>query len=376
MIRNRLQKGSITLRSGRWFTRYRTGTDRRMVSEFLHEKDHVHHSANCPAVKRLNQEVMVRVNSEKEQVGASLSVARFVEYTFMPWVRANKKASTQRSYRQGWSRLEAHFGETTLSEYKTSDASRFLSSLAEKGQGRHFLAATRSLVSSIFSLAVNLGQLDRNPLSEAKVLSKVKPPPKAKKYSLREVQVLASSLREAGRPDLELCAMLMGFLGLRPSECSALAWDCVDLEKGEIFIKRAVVHGVVGSVKTEESEASLPLLSFMVPLFRQLPRIEGTGWCFPNERLKPIDLSEAARKVARPAVDRRNASHEEKIVWKGWYALRRSAASTLWKMTGRTEASTLLLRHSNPLTVNRHYLVADRSAMEDALRTLEQELEK
>jgi hypothetical protein len=58
------------------------------------------------------------------------------------------------------------------------------------------------------------------------------------------------------------------------------------------------------------------------------------------------------------------------------YGLRRSAASFLWSLTSGPEAALLLLRHTTPQTVNRHYLVADRSKLMSGLKLLEAHVAK
>jgi integrase len=58
------------------------------------------------------------------------------------------------------------------------------------------------------------------------------------------------------------------------------------------------------------------------------------------------------------------------------YGLRRSAATELWRLTKSTEASQLLLRHTTPSTVNKHYLVADRSKLMSGLKLLEANIAK
>lgn len=117
-----------------------------------------------------------------------------------------------------------------LAAYKTSDASKFLTRLADSGLGRNSISHIRSLLSGIMSHALNLGVIDRNPLEGAKVLSKVKQPVDTESYSLREVEDMISALE--GESDCRLLVGLCGLLGLRPSEATALGWDCVDLESG------------------------------------------------------------------------------------------------------------------------------------------------
>ena len=74
----------------------------------------------------------------------------------------------------------------------------------------------RSLMSGIFSHAAALGQIEYNPMRDAKVLGKVKPPSSTPHYSLGELEDAISAL--ADDPAAQTVIALSGFLGLRPSE--------------------------------------------------------------------------------------------------------------------------------------------------------------
>jgi hypothetical protein len=67
---------------------------------------------------------------------------------------------------------------------------------------------------------------------------------------------------------------------------------------------------------------------------------------------------------------------ENQIRWLGLYGLRRSAASLLWSLTGDTQASPLLLRHSSPQTTTKHSLTFDRSKITSGLKLLEAHVTK
>jgi integrase len=372
MQRRRLQKGSLTLRSGQWYVRYLDGADRRMVSHRLHAKDDVHYGKSSTALRALMAGHMAKVNARVHEEGPPpVSVAEFWEETYFPWVELNKKNSTRLSYSQIWAQhLKAHFDGHMLTAYRTSDASKLLTSLAETGLNRNTVSHVRSLMSGLFSHAINLGLLDRNPIADAKSLSKMKPPGKTESYSLREVEDLISAL--ADRTDCQLLVALCGFLGLRPSEACGLAWDSVDLGQGVIHLRRGVVRGVVGDLKTEGSVASLPLIEPVLSIFKlwaskSAPR----KWVFESASGTPKDLKELVRRQIKPAIAKWNAEHEEKIAWKSLYALRRTAASLLWGLTGSVEASQQVLRHQTPAVTMRHYLKADRSELVRGLKLLE-----
>jgi integrase len=76
------------------------------------------------------------------------------------------------------------------------------------------------------------------------------------------------------------------------------------------------------------------------------------------------------RRAIKPAIEKWNAERDEKIEWRSLYALRRTAASLLWSLTGSVEASQQVLRHATPAVTMRHYLKPDRSRMVEGLKML------
>jgi integrase len=376
MLRKRLQKGSLILRSGVWYTRYWRGIppNKRLVSHKLAEKNDVYYSKSSVQLRKLNAEHMAKINAEVQTSMDDQLISEFWEQTYLKWVEANKKPSTLHSYKQIWSQhLKKHFGKTTLAEYRTSDAYKFLNGLADSGLGRNAIQHVRSLMSGIFSAACNRGLIATNPLRETRIDTKMKPPKKAEAYSQRQVEDLISALSE--RPDMQLLISLQGYLGLRPGECEGLAWDCVDLHRKELHLRRAVVRGVIGDLKTSGSVATLPIIEPCLSLFH---RVSGSArvWVFENSEGKPASLKALVWRVILPAIAGWNDSHgpESQIKWIGMYGLRRTAANAMWDLTGRTEPSQLLLRHNTPATVNRHYLVADKTKLVVGLKLLEQKL--
>jgi integrase len=376
MLRKRLQKGSLILRSGVWYTRYWQGIspNKRLVSHKLAEKNDVYYSKSSVQLRKLNAEHMAKINAEVQTSTDVQLISEFWEQTYLKWVEANKKPSTLHSYKQIWNQhLKKHFGKTTLAEYRTSDAYKFLNGLADSGLGRNAIQHIRSLMSGIFSAACNRGLIATNPLRETRIDTKMKPPKKAEAYSQRQVEDLISALSE--RPDMQLLISLQGYLGLRPGECEGLAWDCVDLHRRELHLRRAVVRGVLGDLKTSGSVATLPIIEPCLSLFHGMSG-SARVWVFENREGKPASLKALVWRVILPAIARWNDSHgpESQIKWIGMYGLRRTAANAMWDLTGRTEASQLLLRHNTPATVNRHYLVADKTKLVVGLKLLEQKL--
>ena len=143
-------------------------------------------------------------------------------------------------------------------------------------------------------------------------------------------------------------------------------------------MRRGVVRGIVGDLKTKGSVATLPVIEPVGSLLRTVcaKKTEGQKWVFENGRGNPADLRAFVWRSVRPAIAKWNAEHgpESQVRWIGMYGLRRAAATSMWELTGGTEAAQLLLRHTRPTTVNQHYFVADRSKLTIGLKLLEQKL--
>jgi integrase len=354
-------------KSGHFYIRYYTTVDgaRKQKAELLCKRDDKHHSTSCKPVKLLRDKFMLKVNSEADKSRSSAKVVQFWTATYLPFAEKNLRTSTVDSYRDLWERhLEPHFGSAQLSEYRASTATAFLTSLASK-LGRNSLNHVRSLMSGIFSHATALGHLEHNPMRDAKVLGKTKAPGNTPHYSVEELEAIVSALIDA--PEAQLVMALAGYMGLRPSEITGLQWE--DFANEELHIRRAVTRGVIGPTKTEESVASLPLVSSVkeaLERWRAKSAAPSKGWVFPNRSGSPMDIRELCRRRIRPILTLKN------IPWKGLYAGRRTAATVLTQLTGNPIAASQLLRHRNISVTMSAYIKADRSALANGLRILEQ----
>jgi integrase len=288
MERIRLQKGHLFEKSGQFYIRYYTivGGVRKQKAEPLCKRDDKHHSKTCKPVRLLRDQFMLKVNAGHGDGQAGVTVRDFWTVTYLPFAEKNLRLSTVDSYKDLWERhLKTHFDGTKLGEYRPATATAFLTKLAER-LGRNSLNHVRSLMSGIFSHAAALGQIEHNPMRDAKVLGKLRPPSNTPHYSLGELEDAISGL--ADDPGAQCVMALSGFLGLRPSEIVGLKWE--DCSADAIHIRRAVTRGIVGPTKTLESVASLPMIApVAVPLglWHKSSGSPSDGWLFPNRRGAP-----------------------------------------------------------------------------------------
>src|SRR5438309_663539 len=147
------------------------------------------------------------------------TVAGFWENAYLPWAFDELRRSTIKTYGRIWkTHLRSHFGQTTFLDYSTVRASRYLTSLAERGLASTTISHIRALASQIFSHAIaHYGLLPVNPWDNAKSSKKYQQSEGTEFYTVEE----AVAIIEGIAPEHPDWATLMGlcfYAGLRPSE--------------------------------------------------------------------------------------------------------------------------------------------------------------
>jgi len=365
------QQGSVYERCGAWFVRYYVtiGDKRVQRSKFLIAKDAKHPTKTCATVKNARDAFMLReVNNGSNRRNHDERIVSFWETKYLPFITENKKPSTRRGYSQIYKQfLKDHFGEMTLSEYRPHHATALLNSIASK-QVRNTLNHVRALLSAIFAYAVATGVIDTNPIHDAKLLVKPKQSKPTGFYTLEEAEDIISALVK--HVDCQLVMALSCFLGLRPGEIQGLRWEDIDAQA--IHIRRSVWQGIVGTPKTPESIASLPLIDAVripLELWRRKCGNPSEGWVFETQSGDPIDLRDWTKRRIKPTLEAKN------IVWKGIYSGRRGAGTAAIDLTnGNVAAGQELLRHKDMNTTLRFYkkatgvnLAAGLAAMQSKL---------
>ncbi|SRR5216683_958647 len=350
----RYQRGYIYPASGAFFVRYYAAG--KQVSHRLCSKDDKFYSRTCREVRMLADEFMQSVNAEKVGNVQDITVADFWKQTYRPFTVENLRHSTVYGYRHVWAQhLEKHFGKTTLREYRTHVGSAFLTGLS-KTLCRSTVQHIRSLASGIFSHAVNLGLIESNPWHDVKVLGRSRAPGDTAHYTLEEAENIISALVD--HVDCQAVMALACFTGLRPGEIQGLRWS--DIEEHWIHIRRSIVRGKEGALKTAGSLASLPLITpvkIPLALWRQKAG--------DNERVFPRDLKTLVKLTIAPTLGAKG------LQWKGLYAGRRGAATVLTELTGDALAAKELLRHSNIGVTQSKYVKKMPEALLRGMKLLE-----
>jgi integrase len=343
------------------------------------------------AVRTLQRETMDRIKAEAKAAEAAkaksdspdMTVVAFWEQRYLPYCeqivpltgQPRRKPETVRGFKQIWKQhLKGHFAGTlpakpmTLKEYQPATGNRFLRSLTGT-QGKNTLKHIKALANSIFSFAVEEEILTVNPWREVKIPKDAVESEATLHYTLAEAEDIISSLSD--HVDAQLVMALACFLGLRPGEIAALRWEDFDVDT--VHIRRSVVRGIVGTPKTAESIASLPLpaqVTIPLELWRQAQKkadVNTThGWVFPSRDGTPVDLHNLTARVIRPHIEGPDYQLRGKAVkcircqcvpepsgvrWKTLYAGRRGAATAVIEANnGNLAIGQALLRHKSQIT--------------------------
>jgi integrase len=324
-------------------------------------------SDGTKTAKRLAAAVIERVNAQSGRVEqADVPVTQFWERTYLPHLQRTTKPSTLNGYCKLWGQhLALQLSSFTLRTYRTVDATRFLTSLAERGLGTRTIAHVCSLLSGLFRHALRTGLIETNPVRDAGSLTPARTPEPTHAYSLEEAEAIVSALVE--NPQAQLMFALACFLGLRPGEIAGLRWSDIDCEW--LHVRRSSWRGIVGTTKTEESVASVPLIEPLKSLLAAWRLQSKSEWIFPSNRGdRPLNISQFAQRVIAPVLKSKN------IKWHGLYAGRRGAATLLVQLTGNAVASQYVLRHRNIATTQAFYVKPVQTAAVEGLRLLESKL--
>lgn len=370
--RHREQSGSIVKRSDGIYLRYYSdgadGNRRKITEKLCADLD-----ASRATIGKLRRDRMKVINTQsKDKIQAQpaeLTIGKFWKDIYLPWIREKKRFSTVYGYEKIWSQyLEGELDTRPLARYRTADGYALLERLSKK-LGRNSLQHVRSLGSGIFTRAVNLGLIERNPWHEVRFQEARAPKPTIA-YTLEESILILKALSK--RVDAALVFSLAAFLGMRPSEIAGLIWENIDLLSDQLHVKLAVVRGVAGETKTEQSQRSLPLVEpirSLVEAWREQCGGVTKGWMFTGRGGSPLKMESFIKHAIMPTV------REAGIRWAGLYAARRACATNLVALTGDVRSAHQVLGNSLQVAMAK-YIKPSTAAGLAGLKLLEAETQK
>lgn len=209
--------------------------------------------------------------------------------------------------------------------------------------------------------------LGRNPMELVTIRGGVRRKSRPAILSQQQFALLLENIREEY---VRLVVIIDMCLGLRFSEVLALQWHDIDWEGSTIYVRRAIVQGRVGDVKTEYSEAPAPLdpmLAELLQVWRRKTAFSNPGdWVFatPFAGGRVPYFPTAVRRKIHAAAERAGPAH-----------LLKNAPTKIFRHSYRSWLGTTnapvaiikdLMRHADIRTTFNHYGNVMQEPMRDA----------
>ena len=296
-----------------------------------------------------------------------MTLIRFAEDRYLPFVETHKRISTFHGYRNMWKRYLKPRSSIVLREFKTVDGERMLESIAtEHNLTSTTLAHIKAFLSGIFRYAKRQGVINsENPMRDV-VLPKGKPAGETHAYSLEEMTRMLNVLPEPASTIIAVAA----FTGVRKGELRGFLWENYDSEK--VLISQSFWRGHVLEPKTRQSKARVPVVAQLARRLDSHRRLSGNpanGLMFPGPAGKSVNLDALAADMIIPLVTKAG------IQWHGWHAFRRGLATNLHQLGVSDKTIQRILRHANVGVTQSCYIKTADFEVAEAMQEFEGSLE-
>jgi len=292
-----------------------------------------------------------------------MSLVRYVNEWYLPYVKQQKRPSTYRGYLNMWKCYLESRGDIALRRFRTMDGEGILQEIVhEYDLTCTTIAHIKAFLSGVFRYAKRQGVLNSpNPMHDV-VLPKARRAGETHAYALAEIQQMLNVLPEPAATVVATAA----FTGVREGELRGLLWE--NYEGEQIRITQSVWRSYIQEPKTNKSTAPVPIIGVLAErlnLHRALAGNPTAGLVFASAAGKPLNLDALARDVIRPTLDKAN------LEWHGWHAFRRGLATNLHRLGVPDKTIQAILRHSNVAVTQACYIKTVAEDVAAAMRSLE-----
>jgi integrase len=252
--------------------------------------------------------------------------------------------------------LIPYFGKMALNQISIYDVDQFKALKSTEGLNPKTINNILTALSVSLSTAIDWKLIDHMP--KIKLLKT--PPSKYKCLSVDQLNLLLANVDGMLRDMI----MIGAKCGLRFGEIIALTWDCVNFEKGEMEINKAVCRGKLGSTKSNKVRTVFIFGETIEMLKRRKRMSHGSNLVFtgatggyPGQTNCRVQLHKACDKVGLARV--------------GFHALRHSYGSHMNDMSANPVGIQMLMGHSDIKTTLR-YIHPSKQFMIETARFIEQ----
>src|SRR5258708_4044368 len=362
------QSGYVFQKGSNWYVRYREdvvledGSIKRIQKcRRLAKATGQYRSKR--AVEPLADDIIRSLNDGMARPESIMTLNRFIEVSYLPYVAEQKRRSTYCGYKNIWLRYVRPNGTLALRDVRTLEGEHILMTIARRENlSRTTLGHIKHFLSGVFRYARRQGVLNNpNPMHDVEI-PKARPAGETYAYSLEEEAQMLAILPEPAATVVATAA----FTGARKGELRGLMWENYD--GSEIRVMKSVWRSHVDEPKRPKSKAAIPVISPLKVMIERHWTESGRptrGFIFANQHGKPMNLEALAVDVIRPALE------ESNLRWHGWHAFRRGLATNLHRLGVSDKVIQQILRHANVTTTMNIYVKTVSADAANAMKTLE-----
>ncbi len=208
----------------------------------------------------------------------------------------HKKDVREHTYKRAFLNFNKHilpyFGHRLLDSILPMELEKWQYSLIDQNYKSGSIQAYRTILYSIFEMAINNNIIDKNPLSKVKSPNAAKTSNTFKNHK-EEIEPFSKTeidhILNNTTGYMKNFIQLMFATGIRPGEMISLVWDDIDLKKKQITINKTISSGKIGDPKTISSVRKVDILPLAQEAFISQKKLsQGSEYIFTSRFNKPF----------------------------------------------------------------------------------------
>ena len=292
-------EGNIRKRKdGRWEGRYTVGHDPETGKAII---KNVLGKTQAEVKEKLKKAIEENVGIDYGRA-KTYTVGNWLEVWYENYAKIKMRPSTYLTY-HGYieNHIKPQLGKIPLNDLTTLHLQQFYKKLLAEGRVERIEAQKQpkglsaktvrnihQIISSALKLAIEQRLIARNPADGCAL-----PKAEHKEMQTLPVEQLTSFLREAKDSGVFALYYIDLTTGLRRGELLGLKWSDIDLEKGDLRVRRQIgrIDGKIMEMplKTKNAYRTLPLSADAIDVLKaQKAKVAGSEWVFPSPTGGPL----------------------------------------------------------------------------------------